>query len=201
MANRKQWTDDMIAARIMENYNATGKMPTVSYLRDSGQNDLSVQITRNGGFKHWAERLGLKREPSDSDTGWDGEIEVENLLKSNGYKVQRSLAVKWPFDLLVDGMLRIDVKAARYAEYGPCRGWFYRIGKAPQADLIALYQLDTKEVYWIPWVHVPQSNITISRDGGIYAPFRGNIGVVHAMTLTRKNEWRWMEREILKRAA
>jgi hypothetical protein len=198
---RTKWTEAMIVERIMENYARTGKFPTNTYLHDTGQDDLSNQIAKKGGFSAWAARLGLKREGSDSDTGWSGEIEVLELLKQHWSNVTRSIAVKAPFDLLINDVLRVDVKSARFAKYGPCSGWFYRIGKIPQADVIALYQLDTKEVYWIPWNRVPTSNITISKAGGMYALFRNNIDIVRRMLATREAEDKWVTENILLESA
>jgi hypothetical protein len=178
----------MIADRIMENYRNTGIMPTNSYLTETGQGDLAQQIAKKGGFFKWAERLGLAREHSDSDTGWDGEKRVQKVLESAGFQVDRSTAVKWPFDLLVNKVLRIDVKSANFTCYGPCKGWFYRIGKAPQADLIALHQLDTGETYWIPWHIIPHSNVTISKDGGKWARYKEALWIVQSMLEPRQAE-------------
>jgi hypothetical protein len=185
---RKTWTEAMISERIMENYRNTGLMPTNQYLVDSGQGDLANQITKKGGFFKWAERLGLSRVHSDSDTGWDGEKRVQTILESAGFQVERSIAVKWPFDLLVNKVLRIDVKSANFAAYGPSKGWFYRIGKAPQADLMALHQLDTGETYWIPWHIINHSNMTISRDGGKWAQYKEALWIVQSMLETRQAE-------------
>ena len=178
----------MIAERIMENHRNTGKMPTNTFLRETSQNDLACQIVRHGGFAAWAERLGLKREHSDSDTGWTGEIEVQKALEAAGFKVERPTAVRWPFDLLVDEVVRVDVKSTRFTKYGPCAGWFYRVGKAPQADLLAFHQLDTGTTYWIPWNIAPHSNVTISKDGGKWANYRNATGILSKMVETRKLE-------------
>jgi hypothetical protein len=186
---RTKWNDAMIADHIMQNYRTTGKMPTVTFLKETGQHGLSVQISRTGGFVLWAERLGLSREHSDSDTGWDGERMVCEKIKAMGHVVTRSMDVKSPFDLLVSEVVRVDVKAAKFATYGPCSGWFYRIGKIPQADIIALHQLDTGETYWIPWVIVPRSNITISKDGGKWAAYREASRVLDETVKARIKEF------------
>lgn len=185
---RKTWTEAMIAERIMENYRNTGLMPTNQYLVSTGQGDLANQISKKGGFFKWADRLCLSRSPSDSDTGWDGEKKVQTILESAGFQVERSIAVKWPFDLLVNKVLRIDVKSANFAAYGACKGWFYRIGKAPQADLMALHQLDTGETYWIPWNLIPHSNVTISKDGGKWARYKESLWIVQSMLEPRQAE-------------
>jgi hypothetical protein len=92
------------------------------------------------------------------------------------------------FDIIIEGYVRADVKTAHYAEYGKCRGWFYRVGKMVSADLLMLYQSDTKEVYYIPWGFCPSSNITISRDGGKYKFFRNNIEILEKMIAARREE-------------
>jgi hypothetical protein len=96
--------------------------------------------------------------------------------------------VKWPFDLLVNKVLRVDVKSANFACYGASKGWFYRMGKAPQADLIALHQLDTGKTYWIPWNIIPHSNVTISTDGGKWARYKESIWIVQSMLEPRQAE-------------
>lgn len=198
---RTKWTEEMVAERIRIVAAGTGVFPSITFLKETGQNDLACQITRRGGSLVWADRLGLKREHSDSDTGWEGERSVMDLIARNGLSVTRPTAVKWPFDLLVGGLLRVDVKAARFARYGPCSGWFYRIGKAPQADVVALHQLDTGETYWIPWTRIPRSNVTISRSGGIYAPYREAFQIVHLLLQARRQDEAQLDASILTKAA
>lgn len=198
---RTKWTEEMVAERIRIVAAGTGVFPSITFLKETGQNDLACQITRRGGSLVWADRLGLKREHSDSDTGWEGERAVMDLIARNGLSVTRSTAVRWPFDLLVGGLLRVDVKAARFAQYGRCSGWFYRLGKAPQADVIALHQLDTGETYWIPWTRIPRSNVTISRSGGIYAPYREAFQIVHLLLQARRQDEAHLDASLLTKAA
>lgn len=168
----------MIASEILLASAGTGVMPSSSDLKSRGQNDLACVISKNGGFITWAERLGLCRKHSDSDTGWRGEQEVLELFNANGAPSERLQGVQCPFDLLVFGCIKVDVKTTNYSERGPCRGWFYRIGKYPQSDLICLYQLDTKDFYLLHWEHVPKTNVTISRDGGKYKAFKNRFDLL-----------------------
>jgi len=87
-----------------------------------------------------------------------------------------------------EGQLRVDVKAARHASYGADSGWFYRLGKVPQADLILLWQLDTGDFYALPWFVCPRTNITISTDGGKYAPYLNNLQIIREMLAAREAE-------------
>lgn len=171
---RKSWTDEMIASEILSISNGSGQMPTCSYLKSLGRNDLMCQITRRGGVLAWAKRLGLSRDQSDSDVGWDGEKIAIDLLKLNGFEAEKTNGVKYPFDIVVDNIIRVDVKTAKYAEYGPSKGWFYRIGKTPQADVIALLQIDTNDIFFVPWYSCPTTNITVNRKDGKYEPYRNN---------------------------
>lgn len=185
---KKKWTDEDVVNAILEISNKSGVMPTAHSMRVQGRNDLACQVSRRGGFIEWARRLGLSTVQSDSATGWDGEIALNELLIKKGFVATRSEAVKAPHDILVDGILRLDVKSARYAEYGVCKGWFYRIGKTPQADIIALYQIDTNSVYFVPWSICPTTNITISRDGGKYKRLKNRFDLLRVLSTNRQKE-------------
>lgn len=185
---RRTWDDAKVAVELRHAADALGRFPSSTDLRAMGRNDLACQVSRRGGFIHWSERLGIKRRRSDSDTGWVGEAMAADRLQAFGFTVTWRKGVKWPFDLLIDGILRVDVKAARQRRYGHCQGWFYRIGKIPQADLVLLWQLDSGNFYAIPWFLCPRTSITISRDGGKYAEFRNNIDVIKEMRDMRQRE-------------
>jgi len=178
------------AVAILVNLGAQlGRMPSRSEMDSAtGSSALSNRVSKNGGFSHWAKRLGLPLKQSDSKTGWDGEVSACKILQTKGFTTERSGPVKWPFDIIADGVVRVDVKSARYAEYGPCKGWFYRIGKAPQADVIMLLQLDTQDCYLLPWNTVPRTNITIARDGGKYRRFLNRFDLLHKLVDLRKSE-------------
>jgi len=194
MADRKRrhWTDEAVEAELRQLCQALGHFPSNSELRSMGRNDLAVQVSRRRGFVYWSVRVGTPRRESDSDTGWRGEDEAARSLQERGFTVTRRAGVTWPFDLLLEGVLRVDVKATRLHRYGHSLGWFYHIGKQPQSDLILLWQLDTGDFYAIPWYLCPRTNVTISQNGGKYAPFRNNILVIREMIAVRKEEERRM---------
>lgn len=185
---RTAWTDDLLERQLVGIIAGSGVMPTAKSLRDYGRNDIACQLSRRGGFLAWADRLGVKRSLSDSDTGWKGEKELFDLLISKGFSVVRPNGVKSPFDLLVNDVLRIDVKSAEYVEYGASKGWFYRIGKIPQADVIALYKLDTGDCYFLPWQICPKTNVTISRGGGRYKSFLNRYDLLSTLIEMKKKE-------------
>lgn len=178
----------MVSVQLIEITKSIGKFPSVSELKQLGRNDLMCQITRRGGIIKWADRLGFKREISDSDLGWIGENEVCNKLSKLGFECKRSDRVKWPYDILVSNVLRIDVKTASYSEYGYSKGWFFRIGKSPQADLIALFQKDLDVIHYIPWYHCPTTNITLTKSGKTYERYKNATEIVKSMVDIRMRE-------------
>lgn len=146
-----------------------GHFPSSSELKALGRNDLMCQITRHGGFLKMSEEVGIARIPSDCDVGWKGEDNVRLRLLKLGYRVERREALKSPYDLIVDGFVRVDVKSANFAQYGACKGWFYRIGKHVQSDIIILHQLDGQIDYVFYWWEVTTTSMTICGNGGKYA--------------------------------
>jgi hypothetical protein len=184
----RRWTQEQIDSEIRLIAAAIGYFPAASELRSMGRNDLICAITKREGSMALSSRLGIPRRHSDSDTGWDGELAFQALAIEAGFDCQRADACKAPFDLILDGSLRIDVKAASFAEYSESRGWFYRLGKIVQADVVVFYQLDTKNFYAVPWYLCPTSNVTISRSGGRYIAYKNNWELLRKLTATRSAE-------------
>jgi hypothetical protein len=185
---RMKWDDETIADAIRGIAGKTGYFPSCGALRDMGRNDLACAISKSGGFTQWALRLGVPRKQSDSDFGWDGEMRVQGMFLSRLFACVRSSGVRAPYDLLVNGILRVDVKTANYAEYPPCRGWFYRVGKIPSSDIVFLYQMDTGDFYALPWWECPTTNVTIARNGGKYVNRKNNWPLLSEMVAARTVE-------------
>lgn len=187
MSKRRTWTHDEVLAEAKSVSEILGHFPSVSELRAMKRNDLSVQITRHGGFLAVASEIGVSRIHSDSDTGWAGEIAVATRLESLGFSVARATAVKSPFDLLVNGCVRVDVKTAKFASYGTIRvnsGYFYRIGKILTCDVLILYQSDTGTCYVMPWKAAPTGNITIRATSPSYDQYRENWALIATLAKT-----------------
>jgi hypothetical protein len=186
MSERTHWTDELVAAELRKLAGDTGVLPAAARLREVGRNDLVCAATRSGGLIAWAARLGLRRESSDSDTGWEGEDMLVEILRGQGFAAERTGGVKHPFDIIVDGVLRVDSKAARFAEYAGssgsrARGWHYRIGKVPQADMIVLVQLDRGDVFAFPWWSSPVTNVCIVPGNTSYECYRNNFDLIREM--------------------
>lgn len=184
----------MVHSELIKICAGTGVFPSNMDLRKLGRNDLCCQITKRGGFVLWSKKLGFERNYSDSDFGWDGESKAIEILLSKGFNPEKSNSIKAPFDLIVNGCLRVDVKTAKFATYGrssgepDSSGWFYRIGKYIQSDVLMLVQMDTGDCYLMPWNLCPTSNITITKTGKTYAKFKNNFELLSALVATRESE-------------
>lgn len=190
----KKRSNEEVECILLEIASGIGKMPSAPYLQQSGVGWLSSWISKNGGFVGVSQRLNLQRDHSDSDTGWDGEKRVQKLLEDNGFSVQRSSQIKSPFDLLANGLVKIDVKTSKITTRnnsqsgGSVTGWFYRIGKAPQADIIALFCMDNDDVFFIPWNALPHTNVTLSQGGGKYRKYLNRFDLLQKLCDIRSEE-------------
>lgn len=194
---RTRWTDERLADCLLGICQRLGYFPSARELRAMGRNDLVSAVTRLGGLLAWAQRLGVPRRDSESDRGWAGESAITERLRQRGYAVTDRDGVKCPYDLLVDDLVRIEVKTARRAVYGGNAGWYFRIGRHVQADLVALHQSDTGQTYFVPWHLVPRSNVTITgTPTSKYSCFREAWPILDRMIDLRRRE-----REILSTQA
>jgi hypothetical protein len=182
MASRTQWSDAAVFTASTEIAERLGHFPSNNELRKMGRNDLACAITKRGGIFVWAERIGIpRRRDTDSDFGWLGERAVCRILRERGYRVRDGFPLRHPFDLLVNDVVRVDVKVASRASYmgstSLCSGWFFRIGKPPQSDVIALHLIDLEDTFLIPASVCPHSNITITT-AGKYEQYRNRWEVI-----------------------
>ncbi len=184
---RTRWTDEKLEAALRQECRVHGRFPTCRELRDRGRNDLACKVSKTLGFIGWAKRLGVPRQTSDSDFGWAGERWLVDMLNSRGFEAVRSTAVKAPFDVMVNGLVRVDVKTARAARYHRKRpAWHYRIGKVVQADLVVLVRMDENDCLFIPWWECGTTNITVSPTLGKNKRWHMNFDVLRTMLADRR---------------
>lgn len=147
------WTDEAIASGIMEIANLFEpiRMPTRSEISEMrGDEALTNAISKHGGFGFWADKLGLEQKYSETRLGIEGEQYIANILRSMGHKVETT-SVKYPYDLLIDDCIKVDVKTANESSVRGFPIHSYRLAKEQQTcDFYILYEADTKRVYVIP---------------------------------------------------
>jgi hypothetical protein len=113
------WNDELIENKIREVMEILGinRMPSASETEIVMKNSsLSNKIAKTGGFPQWAAKLGLEVKSSETSTGQKYEKKLKDYLIEAGYEVEQ-MSTKHPYDLLVNGAIKIDVKAARRYYY------------------------------------------------------------------------------------
>ena len=136
--------------RIVDQFD-TKRMPTNSEVIDyTGNMGLAIAIQKHGGYVYWAKKLGLPRLQNETMVGIDAENKVADILKSLGYQVSIT-PTRFPYDILVNGCVKIDVKCANksYVRGTPIHA--YRIAKTiPTCDIYVCCELDSDKYYIIP---------------------------------------------------
>ena len=108
-----KWNDDLIAKEIL---NIKDKleidcMPSYGQINKIRKStDLSNKIAKTGGINKWAKKLNLKITKSETRIGKRGEKIIEEILKTKGYDVKNVSEKKFPYDLIVNNNIKIDVK-------------------------------------------------------------------------------------------
>lgn len=141
-------------------------MPSTTELHALGLNALACKVSRTrGGFRGWASHLGLSLKDSNTTFGQAWEAHVAAFLRELDYRVEAQ-TTKAPFDLLVEGRCRVNVKAATYHAYGACRGYFFGIGDTwRNCDVLALVKVPLAEepsILWVPAHEARQATITLT---------------------------------------
>lgn len=120
-----KWSDDLIDQKVLEVKESLGlnRMPSrkecESYFNDCA---LTNAISKRSGWYEVARRLGLEVKDSETKFGKSYESIASEMLQSLGHDVKR-MSQNFPYDLLVDDCIKIDVKASRL--YRGAFGNFY----------------------------------------------------------------------------
>ena len=109
-----KWTPEKIKNQILEVVNGMElkRMPSRKECEQYFHNcALANAITKRGGWRHWADELGLPVKESETYFGKTQEAVIAEFLTASGFEVRR-MPQNFPYDLLVDDCVKIDVKAA-----------------------------------------------------------------------------------------
>ena len=170
------WTDELIKERILEvvDFHGYNRMPTMKEIEDYyGNTALVKKIGNTGGFDAWAEKLELPRKPCESVLALQYEKYAKKTLEEKGFRCELT-SVKHPYDILVNGGVKIDVKVSNLVAIGDSRAYTFNIEKKqPTCDLYIIYCLDeNKEIaktYIIPSrVLTGQCQLSLGKDNSEY---------------------------------
>ena len=145
---RIRWTDELVEAGIMEVVDHIGeqRMPTAPEIQNYYNNRaLLSQIYRRGGLIEWANKLGLPTKTTAVTLGWGYEKYTKGRLEGEGYQII-SCPKNSPYDLLVNGRVKLEVKASHLIDFGSNVGYTFDVAKdTPKSDIYILYCLDDND--------------------------------------------------------
>ena len=147
------WTDALIEKgirKIADTFEPRRMPSNREVVEHEGNYALANAIQKNGGYSYWANKLGLERKYSDTKLGIAGESHIAHLLRQRGHEVDTT-SVKFPYDLLIDGCIKVDVKTANESDVHGYPIHSYRLAKRKQTcDFYIFYEADTGRVYVVP---------------------------------------------------
>lgn len=182
----RKWTDNTIEREIMNIANQFDppKMPTRQEAKDMYENDgLANAISKNGGFEYWANRLGLPQGHSETKVGKQAEASMLDVLLRLGFDAERT-STKHPYDILVDGCVKVDVKAANTSLIRGCEIHAYRLAKTKHTcDFYLFHEIDTGITYVVP-AHIcnGQVQVEMGKDSKKYRPYKEAWKLIEKMS-------------------
>lgn len=180
-----KWSEDKIISSIKEvmNFLDIKRMPSHSEIREYYGNDaLTNKIAKTGGSHAWAKRLDIPMKECDSEFGHKLENEIKSLLEVEGFQCELT-AIRFPYDILVNGCVKIDVKAARKTKVHQSDVFSFRIAKTkPTCDLYmaaCMDKEDIKKLYVIPaHIMTGKSQLTVGINESKYDKYINRLDLV-----------------------
>ena len=142
-----RWTDELIQEKVLEVKKALDldRMPSRKECEQYFHNEALVNaVSKRIGWYALANKMGLKIKDSETYFGKSHEQEAFELLSAMGFSV-RKMAQNFPYDLLVDDSVKIDVKASHL--YSGKNGAFYTFNLEKDyatCDIYLLFALNDK---------------------------------------------------------
>ncbi len=169
------WTDDLVISSIERVINSLelDRFPTHSEMVEFyGDRSLTNKISKSGGTKYWAARLGYSVKNCESEFGdFYERYSIDDILKNTKLKSYKN-KVGYPYDITTNKHIKVDVKSSTIIENN--NGYKYHSfnleKKEPTCDIYILYCIDNSDLiyktYIIPSCHVyGQTQIGISAYG------------------------------------
>lgn len=155
-----KWTHEQIVSSVLEVVGALelDRMPSKKECDEYYQNTALTNVIskRDGGWYKLANELGLGMKQCETEFGKKYERIAAIHLERLGFRVEK-MTQNHPYDLLVDGCVKIDVKAS-HLYCGP-NGSFYTFNLEKEhstCDAAILYAIDETRVETRSWV-IPSS--------------------------------------------
>lgn len=141
----ERWTKERVVESIYEVVGFLGidRMPSRKECEEYFRNTrLANAITKHYGRYNLAKELSLPIKQSETEFGKRCERMVTGELTSRGFSVLQ-MAQNFPYDLLVNNCVKVDVKASRLYKCGHGNFYSFRAGKAyATCDIYILLAVD-----------------------------------------------------------
>jgi hypothetical protein len=172
---RIQWTEEKVKEKVLEAINKLqlDRMPSREELDQYYHNSaLSCRISKTGGFYSLAQSLGYQVKRSHTSIGTVFENLISDILVKKGYSVEK-MTVRHPYDLLVNGSVKIDVKSSYLCKYNGSIYTFSLRKKHPTCDLFIAVTLrddgSINKIYIIPSIKLTgKTQLTIGEKTSAY---------------------------------
>lgn len=178
-AHRRKWTEREVINEIMGMVD-TLKMksfPTHSQMLDYfGNHALLVKVSKSGGSRHWAEKVGLPIMNCESELGNDFELLCMAKLIDIGFDCQQ-MNPRYPYDIAANNHIKIDVKSGFRVDNANGIYYTFNIQKFfPTCDMFVLYCLNSDKTifktYVIPSLFLQgQSQVSLGIESKKYDKF------------------------------
>lgn len=192
-----KWDEKTIEDALELMVSSTGQktMPTHKEINEFfGNYKLSNAIRRNGGTAYWAQKMGFEIKECESKMGENYEDFFVAEMLDEGFDCERANigSPRFPYDVIVDGSVKVDVKSGRLYSLGNGSGFYtFNIEKKIQTcDVFVLYcvgEKDNREKYVKEFYTIPASilsgktQVSFGLDSKKYRMFKNNYNAIYKM--------------------
>lgn len=143
-----KWNNDLIKSELISCIQTLDieRMPTADELKTIGRNDLHCKVSRTKKYSGWAKELGLPLTSCETRTGQKSEERILQIMQKS-FEVER-MSTKYPYDLFVNGCVKVDVKSAKPHNHNGTRAHTFAINKViPTCDVYVIAVIDEQDEF------------------------------------------------------
>ena len=144
----RKWSEDEVKKEIMNIVETLDlkHFPTKSQIINFyGNNSLANKISRSGGSRYYADLLKLEIVNCESEFGnFFEELAIDEILENTGFSSLHT-NVRYPYDLLTNGNIKVDVKASKKVKNKNANFPYHSFNlekREPTCDIFVFYCLD-----------------------------------------------------------
>ena len=144
----RKWSEDEVRKEIMNIVETLDlkHFPTKSQIINFyGNNSLANKISRSGGSRYYADLLKLEIVNCESEFGnFFEELAIDEILENTGFSSLHT-NVRYPYDLLTNGNIKVDVKASKKVKNKNSNFPYHSFNlekREPTCDIFVFYCLD-----------------------------------------------------------